>query len=153
MALKRQNIIDAVKTRLQAIDGVNPYYLDLSANVYIQRDAPFETWNERELPGVNIVDTDEDPDQELMNGPSNVWYRSLKVAISLVSNGALADTQVREGIADIERAIGTDLTWGTLAIDTKWTGTTLEKDQQEQRILSATVNIEILYSTTQWSEE
>jgi hypothetical protein len=153
MALKRQTIIDAIKTRLQLINGASPYYLDVSANVYIQRDTPFETWDERELPGVNIVDTDEDPDQQLLNGASNVWYRSLSVAISLVSNGALADTQVRKGIADIQRAIGTDLTWGTLAIDTNWTGTTLEKDQQEQRILSATVNIKILYSTTQWSEE
>jgi hypothetical protein len=153
MALKRQQILDAMKTRLQLINGSTPYYLNASANVYIQRDKPFESWSDRELPGINIVDGDEEPGQELLSGAVNVWYRDLNVAVQLVTGGALADTLVRKGIADIQRAIGTDLTWGGLAIDTDWVNTTIERDQQEQRIMSATVNIKISYSTTQWSEE
>ena len=153
MALKRQNIVTAIKTRLQLINGAASYYLNVSPNVYIQRDTLFESWNDRELPGINIVDGDEEPGQELLSGSVNVWYRDLNVAVQLVTNSALADTLVRKGIADIQRAIGTDLTWGGLAIDTDWVNTTIERDQQEQRIMSATVNIKISYSTTQWSEE
>ena len=153
MALKRQQIIDAVKTRMQLINGTGSYYLNVSSNVYTQRDSQFESWNDREIPGINIVDTDEELDVELLKGDTNQWYRGLVIGISLVTNGALADTLVRKGIADIQRAIGTDLKWSTLAIDTKWINTTIEKDQMEQRIMSATVNIRIQYSTTQWSEE
>lgn len=150
MGLKRQEIVDAIKTRMRLINGVGNYYLNCSDNVYVQRSAPFE---DSELPGINIMDGDESPNQELLAGSTNVWYRSLNVEIRLVTNGELSDEDVRKGIADIQRAIGTDLTWGGFAIDTTWLGTVTEKSQEEQKITSATVSIMILYLTGQWAEE
>ena len=120
VALKRQQIIDALKTRLQLINGVGSYYLNCSSNVYVNRDAAFETAEDLEVPAINILDGDESPQQQLLAGATNVWYRELSIALRLLVNGALADTDVRKGIADIQRAIGTDLTWGGLAIDTIW---------------------------------
>ncbi len=153
MALKRQVIVDAIQDRMQLINGAGSYYLNVSSNVYVQRDAPFESWNDREIPGINIVDADETLTNELLNGESNLWWQTMDVAIQLVSNGALADANIRKGIIDIKKAIGLDLTWSGNAIDTKWVSTTIAKDQEEQRILSATVNIQVMYQTVQWAEE
>ncbi len=149
MALKRQQIIDAIVTRLKLINGAGGYYLNLNSRVYDNRVPEYA---DNEIPAVNITDGDEESNQELLAGSVNYWYRDLNIGITLIVNGTLAAADVRKGIADIQLAISTDLKWSALAIDTIWTGTTIDRNQEEKKIMSATVNITVRYSTTEWLE-
>lgn len=153
MANKRQQILDAIEARIKTVNGIAPYNLNLSKTTFVWKGAQFV---EGEIPGVNIQDLSENLDQELFGGGQNQWYRRLNIEITLICNGSLSDKDVRKGISDIQRAIngvnGAGLTWNGLAIDTKWEETRIEKDENEMKIMSATIAINVIYSTTQWSE-
>ena len=122
-----------VQSRLQLINGTGAYYLNVAANVYVQRATPYDSWESRELPGINITDGDEVPEQTLMAGAANERYRSLSVDIELMVNGTLSAEQVRKGIADIQYAIGIDPTWSGLAIDSRWTERTSRRTSRNRR--------------------
>lgn len=152
MSIKRQTIIDAVKTRMQSISTANGYYTDV-VSVDTWKTSEYEsTLANNDLPAINIRDLGNAPRMELIKDSANRWYRDLAIDIRAIVNGSLTDSDIRKLIADVEKAIGTDLTWSGNAIDTEWLGSELERDENEQIIMAAVVHINVYYTTTQWQE-
>ncbi|MHB1050988.1 MAG: hypothetical protein ACYC09_12985 [Bacteroidota bacterium] len=155
MSLKRQQIVDAIITRLKAISTAGGYYNNFADVGSIEKvfDNRVTEFNESELPAINVVDKDEDPNLEMMAGSRNPWYRSLQVDINLIVTGETSMAEVRKGISDIQKAIGTDETWGALAIDTRWDGTENQYNQEEDLFRKVSVQITVIYQTREWLED
>lgn len=108
----RQEIVDAIKARLQTIQAANGYDTDLGLHVFEWKVTAF---SDSELPGVCFRDTEQTV-AELTGGFRNV---SLTVELILgAASGAATPSIVRQGIGDVVRAIDSDPTWGGLAWDT-----------------------------------
>lgn len=109
---KRQEIVDAIKARLQTIQVANGYDTDLGRHVFEWKVTAFA---DTELPGVAFRDTEQTV-AELTGGFRNV---SLTVEFILgAASGAGTSSIVRQAIADVVRCIDSDPTWGGLAWDT-----------------------------------
>lgn len=146
--MKRANIISTIITELKGINGSSPYNLNLSNRVF---DSRVNEFDESECPAINVVEGEEIKEQELLSGSTNVWYRALQVRLQLYVNGENAAADTRKGIADIMYALSDNLTMSGNAIDTRWEGISEpERVHEDKKIFRTTVNISVLYSTTQW---
>jgi hypothetical protein len=154
MALARQSIITAIITQLKTITPANGYYLNFADSGTVEKvfDNRITELEEDELPIISISDKDETPNNDLMSGSRNPWWRDLDIDISIVTNGEVAVADIRKAIADVQSAVGVDTTWGGLALDTRWIGTVIGRDQMEEKILDATVQIRVIYQTVEWEE-
>ena len=109
---RRQEIVDAIKARLQTLQVANGYGTELGLHVFEWKVTAFA---DSELPGVAFRDTEQTV-AELTGGFRNV---SLTVEFILgAASGAATASVVRQGIGDVVRCIDTDPTWGGLAWDT-----------------------------------
>lgn len=150
MAVKRNTILAAIKTRLETINGAGGYYHDLSSGVYIWHSPAFD---EKQLPVANIRDETDEIVYEGMSGSENVHNHRLTAVISLIAApGSRAVTTIREMLIDIYKAINTDLTWSGSAIHTELIGDEMMVDEEEKVLLGAEATIEITYRTDIWSE-
>jgi hypothetical protein len=145
MSIRRQDIVDAVKTRMELIQG-SPYHTTIGTNVYVWHPTPVHG---NRLPCIIIRDLS---DTLLAQNIYDNWDHRLTVAISVMAKGTTSDETVREMIADVLTAIGTDHTWGSKAVLTDFVGDEMLVDQEEDRISGATITIEIQYRTGIWAE-
>lgn len=108
----RQDILDAVKARLQEILVANGYRTDLGLHVFEWKTTAFA---QNEMPGITYRDTEENI-RPLTGGMEDV---SLTVELILcVSSGSVTMANLREAIDDVVKAIHSDWSWGGLAWDT-----------------------------------
>lgn len=149
MDLLSQILIDRVVARMKLINGAGDYYLNIGERVYDHRDTQYD---KKELPAINVEDGEENPEDEFVTNGPNRWDRNAFIDIKLVSNGVLTAQEIRKGIADIQHAVGTDLYWGGIALTTYWRGTVKQKDQEEIKVMSATVRIRVKYRTNAWQK-
>lgn len=147
VTMQRQKIMDALSTRMATILTTGGYYTNIGAKVSTWRAKPYAT---AELPAINIRDLKETI--EAREQPMAYHYRSLDVELQVVCNSATSDTTVRQMITDVEKAIGTDPTFGGLAIDTEALGDEINVKQEENLISGATISIQILYRTLRFQE-
>lgn len=161
--LKRQAIIDAVKARLETIDGESTvtmhngqshtYDIDISGTTYKYKTSALM---EGDVPGANIKDR-----QQTTVIAIGAHEHMLIVQIDLFA-GAIpndnpaasisADDALRLLIGDVTAAIGSDLTWGGLAQDTKPIGDEEIDVVQQGRVVSGCrMLIQIQYITEPWS--
>lgn len=134
-----QQIMNAIGTRLQGITIANGYNTNAGNNVFADRVTPLI---ETELPGLIYRDPEEDEEALTMG----YHQMTLKVEIEAVTYGAIAPKDVRNKlIADVKKAVRTDLTWGGLALDTRITGRSLQIEQKDHLIAGATIRLEIDY--------
>jgi len=145
---KRQQIIDYVKTALSAIEAGATYYRTITT-VDEHRAIPLE---ETELPAVIVRDLADDIlAPEGMASTYNRNYHSLTLTLELVTNDETM-AEVRQHLADIYKAIGTDHTLGGYAITCDPVGDKIQVDQQEMKIQGAIITIKVLYQTRVWQE-
>ncbi len=138
MANTRQSIVDALETRLAAVDGVN-----LAAVWHVSDLATGD------LPAVLIRDTqDEMPEVGIDAGRRD---HKLSIEIEALAKGATALAAVRELIADIIAAIGTDYTFGGLAYDTQVATADVNLVDSATLIASAQLTLTIRYRTALWA--
>lgn len=148
MAVKRDTLILAVQTRLKTITVANGYYTDVGTKVGIWRVTPYDV---NELPAISIQDFRDELLMEFM--PTKCDW-GLNVRIACIANPAqLADGTVRKMITDVYKAIGTDHTFGGLAIKTDLETDEIELQQTEHRLGVGTINIVIHYRTNKFAEE
>src|SRR6266478_147352 len=104
MSIRRQDIIDAIKSRLQTISTTNGYHTNLGANVFVYRDAPIEPY---ELPALVVKDYKCTKVDELtdVNLSFENWNVFIEVEFVFATSGN-SITDVRKGIADVYKAIG-----------------------------------------------
>lgn len=110
----RQQIVDAIVTRFKGILTASGYQTNLGQRIFLGRTTEP---TEAECPALNIWDTDEENARRL----NSVHEHRLKIqaivyqAGSTVAGGGF----IRKAVADIFKAIGDDVTWGALALDTE----------------------------------
>ena len=154
MASKRQSIITAIETRLKTIVAAqtvtmyggtsHTYATTLTGHVFTWKTAPFQY---SEVPGVNIKD-ERDSISRFSIGLDD---HNMVVSIEAF---AANDTALRSLIADIIACIGSDVTWGGLAEDTKPIGDeTFAVEQKGKTIAGCKMYVTVEFATGLWNPD
>jgi len=143
----RQLIVNAVDTRLKGILTAAGYETNLGQHIFWWRTNDF---SEDELPAANCRDTDCD-DSNATIGVIGYHQHALKMEVDLIeADGASTPSSIRKLIADLQKAIGVDTTWGKLAERTNPINSPINIDQADKTIGSATVTFTIDFKTRKW---
>jgi hypothetical protein len=111
MSSRRQQIIDAVKARFATITPENDYETNLGNSLDEWRT---EAFDDSELPGINL--RDESEPVTYASKQSGSVLRQLNIVADLIFKEAdCSATLARAGLAEVEKAIAVDPTWGSLA--------------------------------------
>jgi hypothetical protein len=141
----RQQIVDALVTRLEGILVNKGYETDLGLNIFEWRTTDFQ---ESELPGCVVRDPDEETE---VKGQYHYNKLNIEIEAKTKNSPVTALTTARESrkvIADITRAIGTDPTFGGLAIMTDPVDNeSLDMEQKDRQFGSILMKLNILYRT------
>lgn len=160
MAIKRRQILEAVKTRLQTISVAGGYHTGVGSNVFIWKSDPFQ---QHQLPALNIIrgaNTVEDEFLRSTASGDNISQYILSVGIDIICQpGSVVHDDMEDIISDVYKAIGVDPTWGGLALQTwavddevsvqKHSG---EGSSFDKIVGGGTINIRIQYRTSKWQE-
>jgi hypothetical protein len=145
---KRQLICTALDTGLKTILVANGYNTNLGANVFEWRTAPFEL---TDLPGVIWRDISED-DSNATTGTIGYHNHDLKIELKIsAASGSVTPAEIRKLLADVQRMIGVDPTWGKLALRTSPVSNEIDVEQAEKIIGGITIAIVITYQTKKWN--
>jgi hypothetical protein len=140
---KQQQIISALDTRLKSILTAGGYETNLGQNVAWFRQEPF---SETES-GISAEASENAP----------VWIGAqcqlhfLVVRVNVVLPAGAAAPELRKAIADVIKAIGTDLTFGGLAEDCTLGEMPQDIGQEAVRSGGAIINMIIEYTTEPWN--
>ena len=138
---KRQQIIDAIQTRLETILLTGGYKTNLGNNIFVWKT---DTIQDSELPCILWRDKSETIERITIGAD----LHSLQIEAEIITSGADAIDKVREMIADVIQAVGTDLTWGTIAEDTlPISNEDIQIEQKEKTIAGAKVSFVVQFVT------
>ena len=141
----RQKIVDKIDDRFKTISLPNGYETEAGSNVFWWRVHDLATSN---LPAIVCRD-------RLRSEWDGVgsWLRVMTVdlEIHLIPDDT-ADVVMRQVLSDIEMCIGTDVTWGALAEDTKM----LEQEKitieaHEDTFIALGISMEVEFKTLPWN--
>jgi hypothetical protein len=138
---KRQDILDAVVTRLKTITTANGYNLAICSKVYDWRLTPVKP---EDLPAIEVRDGDALIEMTTMDGGLS---HSLQIKIVVLASGITAAATARKGLADISRAIGTDPWFGTLVQSFTPESTGIELLQEENILAAGQYSCTLMYYT------
>lgn len=139
----RQQIINAVIARLQTITTGNGYSADLGSNIF---EWPALNISKNKLPAAIVSDP---VDQYKEYWSSNHVDRDLRVEIELIAKGT--PDIARELAGDVLRAIGTDYTFGGLAMETEPVSIELDVKEEEYLFSGASIALTVKYRTEVWT--
>jgi len=134
---KRQQIVDAIKTRFQAIASVD------SGRVYRHLDLNVDSITEP-----TIIYRDMESPVTYLTGVND---HRMRLEVDVLDNGKTADDGVRELMQDVLTAINQDITWGGLAIDTTAISYDLKTTTAGKRLAGGMMSFDILYRTGEWA--
>jgi hypothetical protein len=140
---RRQQIFDAVETRLKEIQIGNGYETDIGNKSNKWRATDFAA---DDLPCFNFRDPRCQTDQHT----SGIHQHTLDfevIAVAARPATMAADKYGRKMIADIITALGVDRTWSRLAYDTNPQNDTMITEQNDQLLVAVNVKFQILYRT------
>lgn len=143
---KRQQIVDAIKTRLQGILTVNGYNSNLGSNVFEWRT---QTISASSLPALAFRDISAN---RVEDGPIGIFRWSLNMELEIVAeSGSSTPAEIRKMIADAYKVIGVDPKWGDLAQFTAQPESDeMQFEQSEKIIGGASIKFSIVYDTPKW---
>jgi hypothetical protein len=146
----RQRILTALDTRLKTIRTSAGYETELGLNVYEWRVIDLQ---EMELPGLIWKDyAVGEAEPATIMGDESLTEQTMDIDINIkVQDGQDTASTIRKAIADVQKAIGTDETWGGLALMTSDNGNETERDQEDRITGNVTMRIGITYHTTRWN--
>ena len=136
---KRHTVIEALKTRLQTITTGNGYYYDMDTRVDVWRVVPYLP---AELPRINIMDEVDSLTDQKEGSEVQDWQLDVRIAVFVPITAILT---LRKHIADIYLAIGADPYLNTNVIYVYPVSDSIELDQEEKAVASATLNFRIHY--------
>lgn len=139
MKTKRQQVVEALDTLLKTILTTNGYETDLGNNVFEWRATPLA---EDETPGIIWRDTADTIDLTIGENQHNLNFEIL-----LFAQGTTAPSTIRKMIADVVKAIGSDLTLGGLVEDIKQNSENIGTDQAERFNAVAMLTFTVIYTT------
>lgn len=146
---KREEIIDALKARLEEITCEGLYRTDAGLNVTEWRVGD---WGDRERPGLVLRDEDW---HSTAVGPGYQTH-SLHVSIECVAQGSGTAALVRNMAADVLQALGSDTTLGGLAIQLMPLGSSADGRHQfvvgkaTRTEAAALLRFIVIYRTPEW---
>ena len=145
----KKRIIAALDTVLKTILISNGYSTNAGQNVYdwITQNLPISS-----LPAYAYKNTGDTGGRIVtIAGPVNsIREYILNLDVNCIAQGSTTRSQIRDMMADLMRAIGTDQTFGGLALYTEFSGDETAIEQQEETVGSTTVKIAITYRTKIW---
>jgi hypothetical protein len=142
MSIRREDIIGALETRLKTISVVNGYHTALGSHIFVWLPAVI---NESERPAANVRDMDDSIVR------SSVPYDTHEMSVE-IDVASTTVTALRQAIYDVYKAIGTDPTFGGLAIDTALLGDAFEVDQLEKVVTGAVISVTVTFRTSNYQE-
>lgn len=141
----RQQIIDAIQTRFEGITVVNGYNSDMGLHISQWKATPL---NADDFPALEYRDI---ACNRVDGAPIGFFRWALNMEIEIVTaSGATTITDVREMLADVYKAIGTDETWGALAQWTEQPSDAVIIEQQDKIIGGAKILFNIVYDAPKW---
>lgn len=142
----RQQIISALKARLQTIKVANGYNTNAGDRVFLWRQVAMKP-GETLLLNIKYAAEKDNIDGEGLSGPYNVWNRALPIGITIAQRDTLLLDDLEDIIADVWKAIGIDDTFGGLAIYSNAIGDMIVEEQEEDAITGAILTLTIAYRT------
>lgn len=133
----RQQIINLVDNRFKTILVTGGYKMNLGNNIFAWRDTPIQL---SEMPA--LVYSDRLENKESLTFGKNIRKLTIDVVVYAVTTA-----QIRECIADIEKAVYTDETWGGLALSTEFDANEMEIEQLEKYFAATKISIVVNYTT------
>ena len=150
MAIKRQEIIDNLRTQLENISTANGYYTDCGTTVKVWDPTVFER---KELPALNIMDRVDVQPFDANSTQGEVIDHELTVEIAaLCAAGVTSDSFTRQMIADIYKAIKADESLSGKAMWIEPVQDEIGVEESGKRVGGATITIKIVYRTQKFSE-
>jgi hypothetical protein len=141
---KRQQIIEAIDTRLKTILTTGGYHSNIGQHVFEWKTSPF---SDEQEPGVTYRDVSNNREAE---GAVNKFRWRLTVEIEVVSQ-TTAET-MRLMIADVLKAVGVDHTWGALAQRSGQPDTEMIVEQTDKIVTGAKITLPITYDAPLWED-
>jgi hypothetical protein len=150
MSVLRQDIISALAIQLGKIKVADGYHTDCGLNVFLWKSAAVE---KTDLPCIILQDEKNDFLIEGVHVVANAFTQWLSVSLVIVlSQGGTTDTMMRQAFADVYRAIGTDDTYGGIALQTRLISDEIQIQQEARTIAAGVVKIEIMWRTGKYKE-
>jgi hypothetical protein len=141
---KRQQIIEALDTRLKTILTAGGYKSNIGQHVFEWKTTPFA---EEELPGITYRDITSNRGAE---GPVNKFRWAMNIELDIVAQATPGT--MRDMINDVLKAIGTGPTWGGLAQGTRQPEVEIQVEQENKIITGAAMKFEIVYDAPLWDD-
>lgn len=138
----RQRIITAIDTRLKAILVTGGYKTNLGNHIFEWKTDPFQA---SDVDGLTYRDPTEQ--RELGCG---VYDLTLPLEIEIAST---TPAQIRKCLADLEKAVYVDETWGGLVFDTDIDTSELKVEKKEHLYSASKIVLNIYYRTVIGSPE
>ncbi len=141
---KRQQIIEALDTRLKTIKKTSGYKSDIGNHVYDWLDRDLD---DSELPALIYRDrTNPIESYTVLNYLNQV---NVEIEVKAKSASTTAES-VREMIEDVYKAIGTDDRFGGLAVDSQPVSDEINISHEDKIKGTGTINIIIEYEKEKW---
>jgi hypothetical protein len=145
---QRHRIMQAVKTRFQAILKSGGYATNLGQAVKEWRDPPLPSGSADTL----IIKDSSCNSASSTTGSTQYQEHILDVHASLItgSSASLTPAELRMLIADLQKAIGVDPTWGGLAKRTLPAGDEFTIEHADKIVGEALFKFKIVFRTKSW---
>lgn len=140
---------------MQTILIANGYHTDLGQKVFLNKKNSIISSSDDNA--LNIMEISLSALTAKTGGMVNFFDYQMLIEFSLHFKGGTASTEIREGIWDVQKAIGTNIKWDGQAINSYPPEGSefiqLVFEQEENIIIGAKVNLIIEFRTKQWDED
>ena len=141
--MKRQLIIDNLKSLLSEVKTSNGYETNVGDNVISSHAFDFE---DVELPLVNII---EDPEgADVVDKSADIWLHDCPFRVDVITLAGIE--YVRKCVNDILIAINNDIGLGDTCVDIEVGNIAISLTELEKTYSIATIVLRIKYITKQW---
>ena len=140
----RQQIMSALEARLKTIKKASGYKTNLGWNIAHWRVPP---WAEADLPACTLRDTSAENIPLALKTFKNIISVELEIACT---SGSTTITDAYDLIEDVYRAIGTDQTFGGLALSAWLPSSEIVVEQEDRIIAGVRITMTIEYIAARW---
>jgi hypothetical protein len=148
MSVTREVIVGEIETALKTISVANGYHTALGSNVQAWLTRPFQ---QGELPSANIKDISDDTTETSLGADDTetdaaAETHELTIEIDIeASTGAIA----RQAIMDVRKALRDNVSHDR---DILPVGDVVDAEQDEHKVVGATMTVKVKYYTSLWGE-
>ncbi len=152
MGVRKDSILQEIINRIKTISTANGYLTNAGMNVFENRSVAIP---EDCLPAINVFEGNDDFQQEVIAGVSQLHEYLLEVEIEITARGTDSAQNLRYLEADVKKAIhSNDETLNGLAIDIIPSDVMPIYDRQRnKKLIGKIITIGVKYRTNAWQSE